>query len=269
MEALEKIKSKKEKYTKIYHAMQGLTDEQASQQFDVDFFAFGKRIGDGKNLSKCTALSIEHTFFMVIKSGMTFDETANHIYILNRGNKMYFQEQAHGTIFLCRRAGSIKDCSVPIIVYEGDEFKPRTENGVTVISHAPQIPRSSKNILAGFCFVTNPDGSKTPFYMLIEDVERLKAASAKQRKGPANSLYTSGEGGQIDKGFFQTKIVNAALKYTPKYDEFNTTHFEELENEFTERELAESLSDNQCSADPQSDMLQNEPISKQQVPGAF
>ena len=71
--------------------------------------------------------------------------------------------------------------------------------------------------------------------MDVAEVDRLKGFSAKQNKGNANELYTANEG-QIDPGFFGTKIVKAALKHYSKKRTVNDNLYDDEVIEYTNEE---------------------------------
>jgi len=208
-----------EKFTAIYRAVHKCSNEDAKNFFEVEKFQFKTLIQSTPALMECNELSIGSTFLEVISNGLSFEKSANHVYLIPRNVKvgdqwekrMTYSYAAPGIIYLCKAAGSINDCTTPIIVFEGDDIEVKTVNGVLTVNHSRAIPQKSKKILGGYCFV-NTGKTREAFWMGVEEVERLIGYSAKANKGNANELYKSGPDGQIDTGFFATKIVKAALK---------------------------------------------------------
>jgi recombinational DNA repair protein RecT len=233
------------KFIALYKTVNKVSDEDAKNYFEVEKFSFLKMVQDDANLSKCSELSQMACFMEVINNGLSFDKTAKHVYLTPRNVKigenqwetrMYWQMQADGLIYLTMKAGSIKHCSKPIIVFKGDTIKVGAES----IIYEKMIPQSSNEIVGGFAIVTLLDGNKNYFWMDISEMARLAKYSAKANaKTGANALYSSGENGQPDLGFMQTKIVLRALKnYSKKKISTQQLYDDEEENK---KELQESI----------------------------
>ncbi|MFZ1790429.1 MAG: hypothetical protein WAT92_19060 [Saprospiraceae bacterium] len=79
--------------------------------------------------------------------------------------------------------------------------------------------------------------------MSVEEASRLIKFSEKANGGKANALYTSGPDGQIDSGFFSTKIAKAALKNKRKKKTVNDNYFDEeiIEENSSEGYLPQSV----------------------------
>ena len=76
--------------------------------------------------------------------------------------------------------------------------------------------------------VIRPDGSFDFFWMLIDDIERLKGYSSKKNNGYANALYGK-DAASIDTGFLEAKLIKHAFKTFPKLrlGQFSTLQKEE------------------------------------------
>ena len=236
---LEKIEVK-DRFTSIFKGVHNIqSDERAKDLFEVEKFHFMKLISENPKLGECTQNSTIGTFLDVVSNGLSFEKAQGHVYVMGRnvktgkkdsaGKDIYEQRMSYeiaknGVMRMVKRAGSVKDIVDPVIVYKGDEIKVNTtESGMKHIIHSPAIPRTSNEILGAYCFVITPDNRRDGFWYSIENIDRLKTYSAKQNKyydkdkkalvekGP-NELYSSGNDGQIDEGFFLTKVVKAALK---------------------------------------------------------
>jgi len=221
----------KDKFLKIYKSVHQIANvDTAESFFEKEKFFFLKLQEENPKLKECSEMSIVGTFLEVIANGLSFEKVQGHVYVMGRKVKvgdqyeqrMSYEVAKNGTMYLVKRAGSVKDISDPVIVYKGDEIKLNTRNGIQNIDHSPAIPRQSHEILGGYCFVITPDNRRELTWFPIERIERLKQYSAKQNKtwdkaknayveGNPNELYTSNKG-QIDEGFFLTKVVKAALK---------------------------------------------------------
>jgi recombinational DNA repair protein RecT len=213
-----------EKFVAIFKGLHNTSPEIAKSKFEVEKFNFLRTL-DESNLSDCTPISTIGCFLEVISNGLTFNKSSKQVYLIPRNVKkgdgwekrLGYQFTADALIFLAVGAGSIKHVAKPTIVYKGDEISVKTVNNQLTINHGAAIPRVSNDIIGGFTFVTHNDGSIEPFWFPIDEIERLKVYSAKANKGTANALYSS-DNGQIDAGFFATKLIKSALKNVRKKD---------------------------------------------------
>jgi hypothetical protein len=229
-----------EKFTTIFAGIHKVDKDVAKQMYEVEKFQFMSLVNE-KSLLDTTPLSAMGVFLDVVSNGLSFSSTAKHVYVMSRSVKagkdqhgkdiyekrLYYQTQPDGKIYQAQRAGSISHISNPVMVYEGDNFAPCTnESGHQIIIHKPIFPRTSNKLIAGYIYKVHPNGDREPFWMDMQDVARLKAYSEKQNAkwddtlkkrvpGPANPLYTSNDG-QIDPGFFGSKLINFALKNVRK-----------------------------------------------------
>lgn len=222
-------------FVEIFKAVHRVGAEEARQIFESEKFNFLRQLMEKSIDKKVTPVSVKGVFLEVISNGMSFAEQAKHVYVMTRNVKvktadgkdayetrLTYQASPDGKIFQCQRAGSIQDVTKPVIVYEGDDFSIETdESGRQIIRHKVNMEHTKK-IVAGYVFMIMKDGSREPFWLDLNDIERLKAyssannskwdADAKRKiPGPANALYTS-NGGQIDPGFFGAKLISHALK---------------------------------------------------------
>lgn len=239
--ALAKLEAAKDRFVAIYKAVHKVSDEDAANFYEVEAFNFKRMIQENDYLSDCSELSVAGTFLEVISNGLSFDKSSKHVYLIPRNVKtssgwekrLTYSYAADGIVYLCTQAGSISSCTTPIIVYEGDDIKVSTSDGRLTVNHTKAIPRASNRILGGYCTVILTNGERQDFWMGVEEVSRLMDYSKKNNKsknnpeGKANDLYTSGDDGQIDTGFFQTKIVKAALKNCRKKRTLSDNLYEE------------------------------------------
>lgn len=221
----------KQKFVKYYKAVNKIADQETAENlYSVELHFFTSLLQATAALLQCTKESIANIFLEVIGSGLSFDPAKKHIYLMSRNVKVAdnqwekrLQVDYTFNAEIKRRvdAGSIKDCTVAI-VYDGDDIKVGAENGVAHVSHGMKIPRGNK-IIGGIVYVNHTNGSVQPHWFDIADMGRLAKASARQNSyykdgkkvsGKPNALYSSDDG-QIDAGFFKTKIVQQALKYYP------------------------------------------------------
>ena len=138
---------------------------------------------------------------------------------------------AYGEVYMRQRAGQVRYVDNPVVVFEGDKFRPIIGvNGAKSIEYEGAFPRKSNKPVAVFIRIVRNDGSVDYSWMMESDWKRLSTFSAKQNKGTANSLYTS-NGGHIDTGFLENKMIKHAFDAYPKVRTGNYTSMETQQEE--------------------------------------
>lgn len=216
-----------DRFTKIFGAIQKVDATEAQRMFEVEKFHFMKELQE-KGIQDVTPVSAMGAFLDVVSNGLSFASGAKHVYLMTRNVKvkngqqeswekrLVFSTSPDGKIFQAQRSGAIEYVTKPVFVYEGDDFAVSTnESGEQIIRHQVKFPRQSSKLVAGYVYVVYKGGKREPYWMDLNDIQRLAGYSAKQNKGTANALYTS-NGGQIDIGFFGAKLINFALKNVRK-----------------------------------------------------
>lgn len=226
----------RERFVTLYNNIHN--SEQGELFFEKEKYNLQRIIQASPNLAKCTGFSTYGVLLDIASMGLTLENASRPlIYIIpgsvNVGTKekqtweqrMSIEISPYGELDLRIQAGQLLYADRPVIVFEGDEFKPKVnETGQKVVVYSAAIPRQSKTIIGAFIKLTRPDRSFDFFWMLPEDIDRLKGYSLKknQRKdkdgnvyGDANALYHSNEG-QIDTGFLEAKVIKHAFKTFPK-----------------------------------------------------
>ena len=226
----------KERFISLH---QKLHNSKSGEMFyEKEKYNFIRIIQASDDLQKCTGFSIYGCFLDVASMNLSMEQTSKPLlYVLfyNRkvGNDNWekratLEVSPYGELALRIRARQLKHADHPIILYKGDYFQPKIKDGVKVVDYTPKIPRDSKIIIGGFIGLTRPDGSKEYFWMLQEEIDRLRNYSNKKNRGSAtedksNALYSSNDG-QIDSGFLEAKILKHAFNTFPKIKigEFST-----------------------------------------------
>jgi len=139
-------------------------------------------------------------------------------------NRVYLSVTGYGEIVLRQRAGQIRHCDTPTIVYAGDEFSYFERMGRKEVSYGLNLSHDPSHPIACFMKITRIDGTTDYAIILPEAWQRLANYSQKQNartlrdksKAAPNALYTSGFGGSIDPGFLIAKCVKHAFKSYPK-----------------------------------------------------
>jgi len=233
----------KSQFVKTYMSIHWVSEEEANAFYLKESIYLKQVILDEKNgIAQCTNISIYSSFMESAILGLSAQPCprAEAYYSKKSANKgndkapnwvsiCNFVVQAHGELSLRQRAGQIKHAFNPIVVYEGDIFQPETNTmGELIVTYKPSIPRKSNKIIACYIRLALPSGLFDYKWLTIEDIERLKKSSAKFLKNEkGNNLYSSGEDGQIDSSFLETKVIKHAFKSYPKLKISSSAVFEE------------------------------------------
>lgn len=222
-----------DRFVTLFKALHKVSPEEAKEMYELEKFHFMKELQEKSIPQEVTPISAMGVFLDVVSNGLSFSGTSKHVYLMSRNTKgpngyetrLVYSTQPDGKIFQCQRSGAIDYVTKPVMVYEGDDFSPSTnEAGMQIIMHRPKFPRTSNVLLAGYVYVVFKGGHREPYWMDMNDVARLKGYSAKNNgkweggkkvDGNPNALYTSNNG-QIDPGFFGAKLINFALKNVRK-----------------------------------------------------
>lgn len=222
-------KETEDKFVRIISSVRSIDERTAAQQYEIELFSYGQMLINITDANLCTELSRSAVFLEVISSGLSFTANEPLVYLMTRNVKLKtkdgekwekrlaYKTSPDGKIHLAKISNAILDITKPTIVYEGDNISINNN----VITYSPKIPRNEK-IIGGFCMVYLQSGVQEAIWVDVKDMDRHKGASEKQNGGKfANPLYTSNNG-QIDAGFFSSKIINIALKNKVKKINANT-----------------------------------------------
>ena len=224
--ALPDIPAVVQRFTDLVMKVQQQPKGVAEAIFHSEKFHYLKQINDNKALKDCDQLSLYGCFLDMAVNGLSFDPTKKLCYIIpenvNVGTKdnprwekrARLEVSPYGELAIRQRAGQIKYADDPIIVYEGDHFAPMVKEGKKYVDYALNLNHSNV-IIGSFIHIVRLDGSDDYYWLLREDIARLKAYSEKKNKGYANALYSS-VNGQIDSGFLAAKTIKHAFKSYPK-----------------------------------------------------
>ena len=226
-----------EKFKHIYQVMHGA--KSGEQFYEAEKFHFMKKLQEDAKLQNCSKLSLYGCFMDVAVSGLSFDPSAKHVYIVpfnvNVGTKQnpkwesraQLMISGYGELALRMKQGQIKYADNPVLVYEGDEFSTGTRNGQYFIEHKASYPRKSENIIACYLRITRIDGTVDYKVISIEEIEKLRNFS----KDPDSKAWTDGLPGMV-----MSKCIKHAFKTYPKIrkGDFSTLASEQVEVEHEE-----------------------------------
>jgi recombinational DNA repair protein RecT len=195
--------------------------------FHAETFHYLKLINENQSVRECEPLSLYGCFVDMAVNGLSFDPSKKLCYIMpgnvNVGSKDTPQwvkraslaVSPYGELAIRQRDGQIKYADNPVIVYEGDVFKPFVgEDGQKRVQYEMNINHGT-TIVGAFIRLVRHDGTSDVHWLLKEDILRLSGYSARKNKGNANALYSSQNGG-IDPGFLGAKMIKHAFKSYPK-----------------------------------------------------
>lgn len=217
----------RERFVSKFRTLHSASEADAEVFFEQTKHQMAKIIAGNENLKICTGFSAYGVlldicaYAMPIENGSrpfmyvtfrNFEDKASKTWLKH----MILDLSPYGELSLRISAGQLKYADRPVIVYDGDIFQPMVnEGGRKIVRYQTAIPRKSNKIIGSFIRLERPDGSFDFFWMLPEDVARLKGFSDKNAKRTGgNDLYTSADGG-IDPGFLEAKTIKHAFKTFP------------------------------------------------------
>ena len=262
-----------QKFIQLYDAIHG--SKQGTMMYEKEKFNFMKLLSENPDLKQSTGLSLYGCFLDMAVNGLSLDQTGRPLcYVIARsvksgrktddGKDIYekragVQVTGYGEMVMRMRAGQIRHVDNPVIVYEGDVFQPDLDElGNKKIKYKPLIPRKTgAKIIGAFIKITRNDGTVDFQWMLEDDIERLKGYSSRNNskyvngqrvEGKANALYSS-NGGQIDPGFLENKMIKHTFDAYPKV---RTGEFSQLETQDVPDVINYGIKENEETDEPQA-----------------
>jgi recombinational DNA repair protein RecT len=240
----------KDRFLNLFKNLHGVGNEEAERFFEREKYNFQRIIQSSEHLQQCTGFSIYGCLLDVASMGLSLEYTSQPLLYVLWGNakqgdkwvKMATLEVSpYGELALRMQKGQLLYADSPVIVYEGDTFKPIVnDKGQKICIYEAKVPRQSKKIIGAFIRLTRPDNSFDFSYMLPDDIERLKDYSEKKNKGKTNALYSSNDG-QIDTGFLAAKVIKHAFKTFPKIKIGQFSKLQEAEPQADDYGLSEPV----------------------------
>lgn len=234
-----------EHFVNKFMAMYRVPKEQALSFYEREKDNFMKRISETDALKECTPMSIFLAFMQVGGWKLSFEGGSQSDVYLIPGNKkitvdgrevwikeVVAQPSPYGEKKIRIETGQIKHVGTPTVVYDCDKYEELTgDNGRTNVIWKKGVRTLDYKITNGFILLEYPDGSREFKTFDLEDVASWEKASEKKNKGHANTLYgyevtyekqgnkdvkVSKKVGQIDRKFFEGKILKHAFKLFPR-----------------------------------------------------
>lgn len=211
--------------------MAGKVGQKEPDEFYEQQATYLKRIiSESSDLRLCTVFSLYSAFIDVALDGMSLDRNLNLCYVqssnVNVGTKDQpkWEKRAvrrispYGELGMRIDFGQLKHANHVVVVYNCDDWAIETDDQAnTIVRFRAKIPRATDaRIIGSWVKLTRPDNTYDIYYMLEEDISRLRAFSEKQNKSSgANALYGKGDN-DIDVGFLKAKTLKHAMKSMPK-----------------------------------------------------
>lgn len=231
-----------EHFVNKFMAVYRTSKEQAVAYYEREIDNFTKRVSESEDLAACTTMSLFVSLMQVGGWKLSFEGgSQSEVYLIpgNRkviieGKEVWIKEAVaqpspYGEKKIRVETGQIKHVGNPTVVYECDQYSESVKDGRTMVEWTKGKRDETSRIVGGFILLEYPDGSKEFKTYDMNDVASWEKASEKKNKGKANALYGWGwvgsgsssvykkiEGGQIDKKFFEGKILKHAFKLFPR-----------------------------------------------------
>lgn len=187
--------------------------------YEAEKFHFMKLVKDSAILSECTKLSLYGCFLDVAVSGLSFDPSFKHLYLVpynvNAGTKTQpkwekrasLQISGYGELVLRQLQGQIKYAENPVLVYDGDEFSYGTRNDRFFVQHVSNLSKRTERIIACYIKLVRHDGNSDYKVITTDDMARFRKFSKDQN----SKAWVDGEG-----GMWIAKCIKHAFKNYPK-----------------------------------------------------
>ena len=224
-----------------FKSMYRVPESQAIAFYEREKDNFSKRISESEDLKSCTPLSLFTAFMQVGGWKLSLDGgSQSDVYLIPGKRKIVVegkdqwiseciaQPSPYGEKKIRVETGQISHVGNPTVVYDCDQYSESTnEAGRTWVEWKKGNRKEDSKIIAGFILLEYPNGTKEFKTYDQTDIAKWEESSKKKNKGHANPLYgytvtyngntkISTKSGQIDKKFFEGKILKHAFKLLPR-----------------------------------------------------
>lgn len=231
----------KNKFVQLFQTMHG--SKHGEIFYEAEKFHFLKIINENKSVGECSKMSLYGCFMDVAVSGLSFDPTMKHLYLVpfntNIGTKQTpkwekrcsLMISPYGELHLRKKCGQIKYVDNPVVVYKGDAFKIKLADGKTMIEYESVLPRESDEIIGCFIRITRPDDTVDFKVLDMGEIQKLRNYS----KDPNGKAWTDGLRGMIE-----AKTIKHAFRSYPK---IRMGDFSQLSSETVDTEIVDEAID--------------------------
>lgn len=129
-----------------------------------------KNAPGGNLLEKCTPDSIYNALLDMVTQGLSPAKT--QCYFVPYGNTVKLTRSYFGTMKVVKQLPEVKDIYAEVI-YEGDDFKIKNENGRKVfVSHDTDWTNADNAIVGAYCIIEKVDGEKFLTVMTKKEIDK-------------------------------------------------------------------------------------------------
>ncbi len=129
-----------------------------------------KNAPGGNLLEKCTQDSIYNALLDMVTQGLSPAKT--QCYFVPYGNTVKLTRSYFGTMKVVKQLTEVKDIYAEVI-YEGDDFKIKNENGRKVfVSHETDWMNADNPIVGAYCIIEKEDGEKILTVMTKKEIDK-------------------------------------------------------------------------------------------------
>lgn len=129
-----------------------------------------KNAPGGNLLEKCTPDSIYNALLDMVTQGLSPAKT--QCYFVPYGNTVKLTRSYFGTMKVVKQLPEVKDIYAEVI-YEGDDFKLKNENGRKVfVSHDTDWQNADNPIVGAYCIIEKQDGEKILTVMTKKEIDK-------------------------------------------------------------------------------------------------
>ncbi|MEQ9809204.1 recombinase RecT [Streptococcus jiangjianxini] len=129
-----------------------------------------KNSSSGNLLEKCTSESIYNALLDMVTQGLTPAKT--QCYFVPYGNTVKLTRSYFGTMKVVKQLPEVKDIYAEVI-YEGDDFKIKNENGRKVfVSHDTDWMNADNAIIGAYCIIEKVDGENILTVMTKKEIDK-------------------------------------------------------------------------------------------------
>lgn len=191
-----------------------------------------KNSSSGNLLEKCTSESVYNALLDMVTQGLSPAKT--QCYFVPYGNTVKLTRSYFGTMKVVKQLPEVKDMFAEVI-YEGDDFKIKNENGRKVfVSHETDWMNADNPIVGAYCIIEKIDGEKILTVMTKKEIDK-SWAQAKTKNVQNNFPQEMAKRTVINraaKQFFNTSDDNDLF-----IDAVNRTTENEYDNERTVKDI--------------------------------
>lgn len=275
-------------FVRKFKSMYRVSDDQAVAFYEREKDNFAKRISESDELKQCTPMSLFTALMQVGGWKLSLDGgSQSDVYLIPGSRKITFEGQDHwikevvaqpspyGEKKIRMETGQISHVGNPTVVYDCDQYDESVnEYGRTWVKWKRGDRTEDSKITNGFILLEYPNGSAEFKTYDLTDIAKWEASSKNKNKGHANPMYgyevtyenkvkVSTKVGQIDKKFFEGKILKHAFKLLPRViaevkqpESFIPSHEEAVRQGFDVSEFTEDVDHVEVQEEPIDDFDQ-------------